>query len=203
MAGRDVKASDIEGTDVPVSLERAIRFANALVPKNVGLMFSRSSDFPLPDESDLDSATINSWLDKRYPPQDFPTLYETFAELSRSNPENRIGIFLGCRNSYVLLEGITIARVRPSALDSSGRMMGMVVKEWDGHFDRIRRCEICARFFYALRNNTLTCSDRCKNTRKVRKYRENRRIYEEGTLKASGKIRGIEINRGEKQNGKA
>ena len=198
MADSNIKTSDTEGTDVPVTLERAIRFANALVPKNVGLMFSRS-DFPLPPAMDSASA----WLDETFPARHFPALHEAFAEYSRGNPQNRVGIFLTCRSSYVLLEGITIVRMHPSALISSGQMMGMVVREWDGHLDRIRRCEACARFFYAHRKNTLTCSETCKNTRKVRKYREHRPRYEASALSVNGKIRGIEINRGEKQNGKA
>src|ERR1035438_5414094 len=113
MADSNIKTSDTEGTDVPVTLERAIRFANALVPKNVGLMFSRS-DFPLPPAMDSASA----WLDETFPARHFPALHEAFAEYSRGNPQNRVGIFLTCRSSYVLLEGITIVRMHPSALIS-------------------------------------------------------------------------------------
>jgi hypothetical protein len=44
--------------------------------------------------------------------------------------------------------------------------------------DRLRRCEVCGRYFYAQRRDQFACPEQCANTRRQRKYRLNRSRYE-------------------------
>lgn len=43
---------------------------------------------------------------------------------------------------------------------------------------RIRRCPVCAKFFYARRIDQMACSPPCANTERQRRLRERRRVYE-------------------------
>jgi hypothetical protein len=44
---------------------------------------------------------------------------------------------------------------------------------------RIRRCPVCARYFYSHRQDQIACSKRCANAERQRRFRQNRRRYEE------------------------
>jgi hypothetical protein len=178
---------------VPDTLKRSLSLANVLIPKNVSLAFDRPSSPPYPSPTTIAVAAFDAWLEKHFPVSDFPALYKAFVEYSRGNAANRLGIFQACHSSYVHLSEIALAAAMQSL--QGLHMAGFMVPEWDGHLKRIRRCEICARFFYASRNNRLTCSPKCKNTRKKRMNRRNKLIYEEARLSANHKISAVKTTR--------
>src|SRR5262249_48788618 len=42
----------------------------------------------------------------------------------------------------------------------------------------IRRCPICAQFFYAQRKDQIACSRSCANAERQRRFRKRRSVYE-------------------------
>lgn len=62
--------------------------------------------------------------------------------------------------------------------------------------ERLRQCEICERFFYAVPIDRKTCSKKCNNTRRVKEWRAkqakheyNRKLRSAGALPPSKRKR--------------
>jgi hypothetical protein len=72
-------------------------------------------------------------------------------------------------------------------IDSSGRLRENPFNPRDefkralqgAEIDRLRQCEICGHFFYAVPIDRKTCSQKCNTTRRVRAWRAHQAKYEQ------------------------
>ncbi len=69
--------------------------------------------------------------------------------------------------------GVNFYRNKAGLIAASGTFMNALL---GARADHIRRCKVCAKLFWAARQNSECCSEKCRKTFNQRNSRENRKI---------------------------